>query len=60
MDCRILGVILNKVNIAVKGIMALIMGSITKYYGKYYGNNDEKKADACSGGSKGQRAAKRR
>ena len=36
--CRILGVILNKVNMSGKGYYGAYYG---KYYGKYYGNNEE-------------------
>lgn len=37
-DCRILGVILNKVNMSGKGYYGAYYG---KYYGKYYGNTEE-------------------
>ena len=37
-DCRILGVILNKVNMSGKGYYGAYYG---KYYGKYYGGNEE-------------------
>ena len=56
-DCRILGVILNKVNMSGKGYYGAYYG---KYYGKYYGNNEEGGLHAAvvQKGMKGSRAAK--
>lgn len=40
-DCRILGCVLNKVNMAAKGYYGKYYG---RYYGKYYGNEEEEAA----------------
>lgn len=43
-DCRLLGVILNKVNIADKGYYGKCYGKYYgKYYGRYYGNESKSK-----------------
>lgn len=41
--CRILGVILNKINMSSKGYYGRYYG---KYYGKYYGNYGQESSDA--------------